>query len=177
MSSITSPHKTLILEHLLYQGDSNDCGPTTTATVLNALRKTNLEAKTMAKIMNKPRRRGLLIVVRRIPNWATFPWGFVDVFREYGLQARWRFRVTPEYLLERLERETILMPIIGSWKPLWAHVMTLVAVDENGRWGFANTQYDRRSVYWMSDEAFRKKWQVMGRLLVEIPGPVQALNP
>lgn len=167
-----SPYKEQILENLQYQGNTNDCGPTTTATVLNAIRKTKLEAKTLAKVMNKPRRRGLIFVIRRIPNWATFPWGIADVFREYGLQASWRFRSSPEYLSANLDKDTILMPIIGSWRPLWAHVMTLVAVDSQNRWGFANTQFDRKAIYWMSDTSFQGKWQAMGRLLVEMKGPI-----
>lgn len=169
VTTIQSPHKNLILEKLQYQGDSNDCGPTTTATVLNAIRKTNLEAKNLAIVMNKPRRRGFIWVIRRVPNWATFPWGIADVFREYGLQAKWRFGATPEYLEATLGQDNaILMPIIGSWRPLWAHVMTLIAVDSQDRWGFANTQFDRKDVYWMSDPSFRGKWRAMGRLLVEV---------
>ena len=166
--AINSPHKTIVLNKLQFQGKSNDCGPTTTATVINALKNSNLEAKTLAKVMNKPRRRGLLIVVRRVPNWATFPWGMADVFREYGLRSSWRFKASPEEIKADLAEGQIVMPVIGSWRPLWAHVMTLLAWTPENRWGFANTQYEQHELYWLSDQVFQQRWRAMGRLVIQI---------
>lgn len=166
--SIISPHKTDILNKLQYQGESNDCGPTTAATVVNALRNTNLDALELSKRMNKPGRIGCFPVIRRIPNWATFPWGMVDVFKEHGLEAAWGFNRSSKYLRERLERGVVLMPIIGSWKPLWAHVMVLLVCTAGHHWGFANTQYKQRQIYWVRDEIFQQQWRAVGRLLVEI---------
>lgn len=166
--AIYSPQSSKILASLQYQEQRNDCGPFTTATVLNALRNLNISAINLADDMNRPVWRGPLFVVRRVPNWATFPWGIVDVLRSYGLQASWRLFTPKEYLRQSIGTGTILMPIIGSWKPLWAHVMTLVAWDEEMGWGFANTQYDHHNVDWHSDESFTRQWKAMGRLLIEI---------
>jgi hypothetical protein len=169
--TIFSPHKLKILQMLQYQGVSNDCGPTTTAMVINSLKKTNLDGNKLAEEMNKPRRNGLFPVIRRIPNWATFPWGMVDVFREYGLDASWRFRCTTQDLKDGLSQGKVLMPIVGSWKPLWAHVMTLLACTPNNHWGFANTQHDHHELYWVRDEIFQHQWRAMGQLVVEVKQP------
>ena len=165
---IYAPQSAKILSCLQYQEKSNDCGPFTTATVLNALRNVNLNAIQLAQEMNRPVWRGPLFIVRRVPNWATFPWGIVDILRSYGLQASWGLFRSKDYLRQSLGSGTILMPVIGSWKPLWAHVMTLVAWDEEKGWGFANTQYNHHEIDWHPDESFIRQWKAMGRILIEI---------
>jgi len=169
MSAIFSPHKDEILTALQYQGQRNDCGPFTTATVINALRGLNLDAIQLSDEMDKPVWRGIIYVVRRIPNWATFPWGMVDVFRSYGLSARWRLFATTQYLKEFLPQGKVLMPIIGEWRPsAWAHVMSLVAWDEVQGWGFANTQHNHHNIDWHPNDEIMRRWKAMGHLLVEI---------
>ena len=171
-TAVESPHTQLILDNLQYQGSSNDCGPYTTATVVNAMRQQTLIGDELAKQMNKLRFRGILPVIRRIPNWATFPWGMVDVFRDYNLQARWWLRAPVSYLSPAISNGHILMPIIGEWRPqTWAHVMTLVAWDPEKGWGFANTQFNRKNITWRPDTDFQEKWNKFGRLLVEIEKP------
>ncbi|HNT23596.1 MAG TPA: hypothetical protein PKM21_04480 [Anaerolineales bacterium] len=164
----TSPHSTKLLKSLRCQGQSNDCGAYTTATVLKALRGIDLEPDQLAREMEKPVRRGLLPMVRKIPNSATLPWGMVDVFKQHGLNAHWRFFSNTDYLKQQLDRGNVLMPIIGNWKPLWAHVMTLVDVDEEKGWGFANTQYEVQDPFWVADATFVSQWKAMGNLLVEV---------
>ena len=169
MATIFSPHQEKILNALQYQGQRNDCGPFTTATVINALRGLNLDAIQLSDEMDKPVWRGIVYVVRRIPDWATFPWGMVDVFRSYGLSARWRPFATTQYLKDTLPQGITLMPIIGEWRPsAWAHVMTLVAWDEALGWGFANTQYNHHHIDWHPNEQFLHQWKAMGHLLVEV---------
>lgn len=165
--ALTSPHASKLLASLQWQGDRNDCGPFTTATVLNATRNLNLDAITLAEQMNKPVWRGPLYIVRRVPNWATFPWGIVDVMRQYSLEASWTVFAKTDYLLQHLITNEILMPIIGCWKPLWAHVMSLIAWDQQQGWGFANTQYQEHVTFWMSDVEFCEQWKAMGHLLVK----------
>jgi hypothetical protein len=182
--NIISKKADIIVDSIQFQGSSNDCGAYTTATVINALSslKSNsnqlnksqdnmlvkLEGNKLAKEMERPVWRGILLVVRKIPNWATFPWGMVDVFRNYGLKARWGFGSNPPYLKQALVGNNVLMPIIGSWKPMWAHVMTLVAWDIENGWGFANTQYKEKEIRWLPDETFQRQWKAMGHLLVEV---------
>lgn len=168
MSSLFSPHVAHLLGALQYQGQSNDCGPYTTATVINALLGLSLEAAELAQQMNRPVWRGPLFIVRRIPNWATFPWGMADVLRQYGLNACWRPFASVAYLLRGLQRGNVLMPVLGGWRPLWAHVMTLIAWSVERGWGFANTQFDHHDIHWLSDSLFRRQWRAMFHLLVEV---------
>ena len=169
---IRSPYTDKILANLQYQGRSNDCGPYTTAIVVNAMRGQNLIGDKLAKHMNKPRWRGILPIFRRIPNWATFPWGMVDIFREFGLHARWWFRVPLPYLKPAIASGHILMPIRGEWRPKpYAHVMTLVAWDADKGWGFANTQFSHHRISWESHQSFEERWNKYARLLVEIERP------
>jgi hypothetical protein len=170
---IQSPFTPQLLENLQYQGTSNDCGPYTTATVINTFRKQNLIGDELAKQMNKPRLRGIVPIIRRVPNWATLPWGMVDVFRDYSFRSRWWFRAPVQYLKPALNAGKILMPIIGEWRPKpWAHVMTLVAWHPEKGWGFANTQYQDKKITWRSDQDFQEKWNNYARLLVEIEKPL-----
>lgn len=167
LSTYHSPHQKAILKTLQYQGFSNHCAPYTIASVVNALRQVRLEGANLAEEMNHPVWRGLIPVVRRIPNSATFPWGIADMLRTYGLKARWRLFAKPESMIEGLPQGKIYMPIIGSWKPVWAHVITLVAWDPQLGWGLANTQHPEAFIEWVEDAKFRSMWRKMGNLLVE----------
>lgn len=169
--SILSPRSAPILDCLQWQGQRNDCGPFTTATVINALTGGQIEAADLAELMNKPAWRGPMFVIRRVPNWATFPWGMADVFRQYGLKARWSLFTRTSTLMQYLEQGEIVMPMIGEWKPMWAHVMTLVAYEPDKGWGFANTQYDNHDIFWVNDDTFTKQWKAMGHLLVRVTPP------
>lgn len=166
--SILSPRSEILLEKLQFQGLSNDCGAFTSATVLNALLGLDLKGDDLANEMEKPVWRGLIYLVRKIPNSATLPWGMEDVFQSYGLNARWRLFSNETYLKDTLPDEKVIMPIIGSWQPTWAHVMTLVAWDELQGWGFANTQYPHHNIHWLPAEKFTSQWKAMARLMVEV---------
>jgi hypothetical protein len=166
---ILSPHVDTLLAKVQYQGNSNDCGAYTCATVLNAILGLEIIGDNLANEMEKPVWRGPIYLVRKIPNSATLPWGMEDVFQSHGLKARWRFFAKEAYLKETLPlMNKILMPIIGSWNPTWAHVMTLVAWDEDKGWGFANTQYQHHNTHWVVSETFSHQWNRMGNLVVEV---------
>lgn len=173
--TIASRHTDIVLSALQWQGQTNNCGPFTTATVLKAVKGIDINGSQLADLMNKPVLRGWRLVIRRVPNSATFPWGMVDVLRENGLNARWQLFAREEHLHQGLEQGRLLMPIIGTWKPLWAHVMTLLTWDSERGWGFANTAHNQRSLYWMPETDFRRKWRAMGRLLIQVKD-VQPLN-
>src|SRR3972149_2740931 len=98
-----------------WQGRSNDCGPFTTAIVLNTFRGEKIfDGKTLALEMNRPRLRwyGLLpfLVIRRIPDWATLPWGIADTLTQNGVRARWRFGATKDDLLNALNQSRAPIP-------------------------------------------------------------------
>lgn len=165
---IRSPHATALLNSLQFQGKSNDCGPFTIATVLNALRNLEIQAPELASLMDRPAWRGPHLVIRRLPNWATFPWGIVDIFRSYGLSAKWKMFVKPIQMLEKLDRGWIVMPVIGSWRPLWAHVMTCISWHPDTGYGFANTQINKQDIYWLDEKTFARQWRAMGGILITV---------
>ena len=167
-SRLLSPRTGILLEKLQCQGQSNDCGAFTSATVLNALLGLNIIGDKLANEMETPVWRGLVYLVRKIPNSATLPWGMKDIFKIHGLKAHWHLFSSEDYLKQALTLDKILMPIIGSWKPISAHVMTLVAWDEEQGWGFANTQFQHHDIHWVDAQKFSKQWKAMARLLVEV---------
>ena len=165
---IISPYAPALLSALQCQGNTNNCGPFTTATVLNGLHKKSLNGAVLADEMNRVRWDGVVPVVRRVPNSATFPWGMVDIFRRYNMDATWSLFTRVDDLIKLLEHGDILMPMIGQWRPPTGHVMTLIAWDDEVGFGFANTQYESKEIYWLKSEEFIKKWKNMGNLLVRI---------
>lgn len=169
--TIISPHAIPLLSSLQYQGMRNDCGPFTIATVLGALTGAAPDGVQVAEELNRLAWRGLLPVIRRIPNSATFPWGMVDFFRRCGLTARWRFFSSTGYLRAALPGKRVLMPVVGGLLPPWAHVMSLVLYDSLAGWGFANTQRNDQRIHWMDHQTFENQWRAVGRLLIEVVPP------
>ncbi len=168
--TLQSPHLEALLAAHQPQGQSNDCGPYTAAMVLRAVLGIPIPGEELARRMNRPRRRGAAFVVRRVPNWATFPWGVADILREHGLPARWRLLASEEELRRALPTGDILLPIIGEWRPRpWAHISALVAWDERRGWGFADPQLPLPHLKWRSEETFSRQWRAYFRLLVSVP--------
>lgn len=158
-----------------WQGKSNDCGPFTTAMALNALHDQKIfEPAQLAKEMNRPvlRWRGPLPipVIRRLPNYATMPWGIADVLGEHGVGARWRFGATPDELWRALSERRLAMPIIGEIKLprlIWAHVKILVAHEATKGVGFIDPAHPKAEVVWQNEEQFMRLWNNWKNLLVE----------
>lgn len=163
---IVSPFAEQILQHLLYQGNRNDCAPFTVATLVHAFTHQRVNPLELAQEMNKPVWRGIRPVIRRIPNWATFPWGIVDVLRQFGFSARWQFLIQIEEVMEHLPYPILYLPILLSLHPLWAHVMTLVAYHPERGFGFANTQLEGAKVDWLAKDRFLRLWNATFRCTV-----------
>ncbi|MBM4424281.1 MAG: hypothetical protein FJ030_12995 [Chloroflexi bacterium] len=155
-----------------FQGSTNDCAPHTIAIVVNAYRgETLLEGDNVAKQMNRPRLRLAplpRLVVRRIPNWATFPWGIVDELAEFGIRARWRLNATSADLQRALDEGRMPMPIIGEIKlrGAWAHVKPLAEIDPQKGYGFVDPA-SRNELTWQSKEDFERLWKNVWNILVE----------
>ncbi len=170
-------HAREIASYHVNQGRSNDCGPHVVAMAVNFWHgRAVLDAAEVARAMNRPR-LGIgfpPLVVRRIPAWATFPWGIADVLRANDVPARWRARASEDDLRRALAEDRLLMPIYGE--PLrrrglrwtgWSHVAILCG------WEPAEERY------WFVDSSrataptsrpraeFLRLWGNMGRLLVE----------
>lgn len=155
-----------------YQGRSNDCAPHTVAIVVNALMGQKiLQGDRVAKVMNRPRLRLKLVpvVIRRVPNWATFPWGIVDALRENGIRARWRFGAGQADLEQALEQGRVPMPIIGEIKVpgLWAHVKALAEIDSVRGYGFVDPGHPAAEIAWQPREEFERLWKNLRHLLIE----------
>ncbi|RMF46515.1 MAG: hypothetical protein D6755_06525 [Anaerolineae bacterium] len=175
---IVSPYLQPLRKAHVYQGESNDCGPYSVTIVVNALRAMGINPREMAQRMNRPRLRGGILVVRRIPNWATFPWGVADALKECGLPARWRPLADESTLARRLGNGEILLPIIGEWRPKpWAHIAPLVAWDEQKGWGFVDPLMPTSEVYWRPAGRFTRQWRAYFRTLVYIPSPLHSEEP
>ena len=164
-----------LLHYHQWQGRSNDCGPFTTAIVLNTFRGEKIfDGKTLALEMNRPRLRwhGLLpfIVVRRLPNYATMPWCIADVLQQNGVGARWRFGATKGDLLNALNQDRVAMPIIGEIdlpRKLWAHVKPLARYDSQNGFGFVDAAHPKAEIVWQNENEFERLWRNWKNLLVE----------
>lgn len=164
----TSQFAPMLLAAHQCQGLTNNCGPFAAATILNTLMHTNTTGDEIAERMNHPRLIGILPVIRRVPNWASFPWGLVDILKENGIHADWRPFRKPLELLDNLHSGLIQMVILGSWSPLWAHVLVLVAYHPEHGWGFSDPAMPDKKIYWRDHQSFLHQWTVMGRNLIRV---------
>lgn len=165
-----------ILNAHQYQGQTNDCAVISVAMVINATLHKQLDGQQLGERWGRLQWRGLRPVLRRIPHWAAFPWSMVAELREHGLHAHWHLLKNEAFLHKSFSTGSYLLPIIGSWKPLWAHVMVLVALDPQRGYGFANPAIQQKNIDWMSVEKFTIAWRAMGRTVVSV-APPQSPNP
>ncbi len=161
----------------VHQGNSNDCGPHVVAMAINFWHgQALLAADEVARQMNHPRVGAGFppLVVRRVPSWATFPWGIVDMLKSHGIEARWQWWASEADLHRALEEDRIALPIYGEpfrrrgWRWTgWSHVAILSG------WEPATDTYwfvdSSRSVAPTSRprDDFLRLWHNMGRLLIE----------
>ncbi len=171
-----------------YQGYTNDCGPTSIAIAVNAfLGERVLEGPVVAEEMShvafewKPFPH---LVVPRIPNWATFPWGIVYYLRKQGFRARWRLFGTLERLERNLRADRLTMVIIGEpwrWEKWtytgWAHVKVLFGQLPGQRLLFVDPGYSRSSdhdrlehhgLFWQDQDEFLRQWRNLLRIFIEV---------
>ncbi|MEI7987452.1 MAG: hypothetical protein WCI88_00315 [Chloroflexota bacterium] len=163
---IFSPFADVLLYAHQYQGNSNDCGPFSAAIVLNALRGLQIDGIDLAYEMNQPRWQYILPIFRRIPDWATFPWGIVDILREYRLESTWRIFTSIRFLQEGLSKPQVLLTVLGNWKPLWSHIVILAAFHEKMGWGVINPAYPGDSLYWIPNDEFMSLWHTYGNITI-----------
>ena len=177
-----------IFQYHQYQGDTNDCGPTSVAIAVNALSgEFQLEGPVVAQEMSrlgfewKPLPR---VVLPRIPNWATFPWGIVYYLRKRGFQARWRPFGTLERLERNLRSDLMTMVMVGEpwrWEGLsyagWAHVKLLFGrlpgrgflfVDPGFQRSTKSDRLEFHGLFWQPEDEFLQLWRNLLRIFVEV---------
>jgi len=155
------------LELHQFQGQSNDCGPYCTATLLNLILNTQIQGETLAQEMNKISWKGPFLLIKRIKNWATFPWGIVEEFKIKGVPARWSPFTNPDSLYANLVRNSHTIIIIGELKPkAWAHYLILTAQDHEKGWGFVNSAKPAAEIDWIPSAQFDQQWNAYGRISI-----------
>ena len=165
---ITSPYLKNLLQAHHFQGKTNDCGPFSTAIVLRALQRTDLEGSILAKQMNAIRWRGILPILQRIPDWATFPWGIVQTLKKFGLRSYWTAFQTESTLIRALRQGMVPIIILGQWKPLWAHYLILVAQDDQQGLGFVDPAHPKPQIVWYQRADFNRLWKHYGQVIITV---------
>ncbi|MCJ7624953.1 MAG: hypothetical protein MUO76_15740 [Anaerolineaceae bacterium] len=125
----------------------------------------------MSEKLEKIRWKGILPIIRKAPNWATFPWAIMDVFKPINIRSDWKILCRPIELKKRLSEDKILIVIIGQIKPLktiWAHYKILVAHDEEKGWGFVDPAQHEPLISWEDNLSFTQKWNNLGRILISV---------
>ncbi len=171
-----------------YQGATNDCGPTSLAIVVNALRGQRILAGSYVAREMRPLavdwRPFPRPVVSRLPNWATFPWGMVHYLKLLGLRARWRPFGNLEKLRRNLRADRMTMVIVGEpwrWKRWayagWAHVKILFGYVPGRGFLFVDPGFPRsprpdrlehHGLFWQAEDEFLRQWRNLMRLYVEV---------
>ena len=197
LSSVAAPDlggvaahlRTQVYRYHQYQGRTNDCGPTSLAIVANSLLgEERFQGPLVAQDLNRvdvgirPRPR---LVVRRIPNWATFPWGIAAYLRDHGIPARWRPLGTLEGLRRNLLANRITIVTIGEpihWKGRrytgWAHTKVLFGHTPGQGFLFVDPAYSRNAddsdswrrfgLTWQDEGEFLRQWRNMMRIAIEV---------
>jgi len=170
-SAVKSPHLAPLLASHQYQGQTNDCGPYCTAIVVNALCGAALDGGELGDRLNGWVWRKGMPLLRRIPGWATLPWGITDELRQWGIKARWHPLKIEDDIHQYLAQGKVVFTITGCWKPIWGHYMLLVEYDPQKGWGFVNPASKSKKVFWIEAEKFRQEWKCFGSNIIEALPP------
>lgn len=185
LSSINYHYKNPIYLYHQYQGKTNNCGPMSLAISMNAyVHKETFKGENIANQLDHWIKHFPKLVIPRISNWATFPWGLVQYLRYQKIPGKWSFSGSLEKLKENIRREIITMVVIGE--PLrwtnrkydgWSHIKVLYG-NSPGYFFFvdpANQKTTRSSnelsdsgIYKQSEDEFLKFWKKMFRIYIEL---------
>ena len=147
----------LVANHL-YQAQSNNCGPFCTAMVINLIKGLHIDGNDLAQSMNHPRFNFFLPMIRRIPDYATFPWGITDSLAENGIISSWKFLNAYSDLSNFLPQKKILVILTATYKPLNGHYRILASLEED-RVGFVDPAYPVNEIHYQQRASFLLEWQ------------------
>ncbi len=171
-----------------FQGATNDCAPFCVAIAANALLgEKRYRADEVARTLDRPVWRWWPpppLLVRRLPRWATFPWGPADALRRMGFQARWSLLASEERLRQNLCEDRITFVSVGDlwrWSGLryrgWGHVKILYGLDAERGWAFvdpalnpatATDTWGQMGIGWQDEVSFTQQWGNMLRWTTEV---------
>jgi hypothetical protein len=181
-------HTPVYLYHQ-HQGHTNDCGPTSLAIAANALLgEERFQGPTVAQEMNAPAfevRPFPHFVVRRIQNWATFPWGIVHYLQQHDIPARWSPLGTVKTLHRNLLADRLTIVMLGEllhWEnrryAAWGHAKVLFGYTPGQGFLFVDPAYERRpdapdswehyGLFWQEETEFLQQWRGLFRIYVEV---------
>lgn len=189
LSSVTFHLRTPVYRYHQHQGNTNDCGPTSLAIAANALLgEQRFQGPTVAQEMNDPVFEVWPFphfVVRRVHNWATFPWGIVHYLRQHDIPARWSLLGSVHRLRWNLLADRITIVILGEpwrWEERryrgWSHAKILFGHTPGQSFLFVDPAYGRRpgdpgswehhGLFWQGEREFLRQWRNVFRIYVEI---------
>ena len=172
-----------------HQGHSNNCAPTSLSIAANTLLGVErFRGPVVAEEMNRvafEMRPLPHLVVRRVPNWATFPWGVVHYLRTHNFRAKWHLRGTIENLVHNLETDQITIVIGGEpflikdrrFKS-WSHAKLLFGYTPGKGFLFVDPAHQknpsssdpwrRYGLSWQPEQEYLELWRKMGRIYIEV---------
>lgn len=163
-----SKYTEVLLQNHLFQGYTNHCGPFCTAIVLNTVKKSNIAGETIVEIMNKPSWNKLTPSIKRIPNGATFPWGIVETFSEFGIPSTWQAFSSFTKLEDELSSDFIFIILTALRHPVSAHYRVLTTIKEDIM-GFVDPALPEKNITWQEKQLFIESWWTAGNILIRIP--------
>ena len=189
LSTVTFHLRTPVYRYHQHQGQTKDCGPTSLAIAANALLgEERFQGPRVAQEMNDPAfevRPFPHFVVRRIRNWATFPWGIVQYLQQHDIPARWSPRGTVDTLRRNLLADRLTIVMLGEllhWEnrryAAWGHAKVLFGYTPGQGFLFVDPAYERRpdapdswehyGLSWQEEGEFLQQWRGLFRIYVEV---------
>jgi hypothetical protein len=165
---ILSPYLNLLQSEHQFQGNSNDCGPFCAAILLNAFKQLDVSGAELAKQMNRLVWNGVFPKIRRIPGWATFPWGIVDVLKEAEFESHWQMFKSISDIYPLITKPVITVVVIGEFHPLWSHYKILAAHESLKGWGFVNPAFPSGDLQWDTHSYFYTHWRNYGCQIIQV---------
>jgi hypothetical protein len=166
MVQITSRFLSKLIINHQFQGKTNNCGPCCAAITINTIKGTKLLGGKLADELNRPKFSSGFPFIRRIPNWATFPWGITSLFHENGIAGTSTFLSRDSIILASIIQGKIPIVVLGDYHPLWAHYIIVSAYHSQLGWGIIDPAINIQKIWWMPFDYFNEKWSKAGRILI-----------
>ena len=146
-----------------YQGQTNNCGPYTIATILPLFGFEGISGDYLAKHFNQLASINGRYFPGRIGGSATFPFGLVRVLKHYHIYAQWEIFYNRNLLISRIPTNKLQIVLLSDIFKMHAHYLIIVAYDEKLGMGFIDPAFPNSAIHWIIEDTFRRKWGQLGR--------------